>query len=683
MRRSSARSFGAFVAVSLVTSALAIIVSGPDAAAQTFSTLQPPFTQSVYGAISVPNLIGGVAFAPNGDVLVDNCSLGGGPLYRFDHASTAPVTHGTATLHPFTQETSDAGCGLINHTDGAIYTNTSSGVVKLDANTGAQIGGPFGPAGNGLGITEDPQSGNLVYVLADGSLGYVNAALTTSGAISTITSGFVDQITFDPSGNYLFVSADGADELVILHRDGALVQSIPLIVGSGPDGIAFHATSPHFVVTNNNDGTMTRYDFPSNPDNFSATPTQTLFASGGFRGDNAQVGSDGCLYATQDGIRYDDGTTDATTNSLVRICPGFQPPPGVRSGTLLAFGDSVAAGYGLGPDGNSSAYPAILAATLGLTPVNLATSGACVSSTDAPAPRPGNCTGSNSGVSVAQQETSAIGLSPSVITLTAGANDIAFDQCFEAAFDLTANGPADPCAPGSLASNLAALGSSLRATLQQTAHDFPNVPIVVTGYYNPLPPVPPTGLACGDLYPLSFADALNHLSGSDITWLVLGLLLRPDAIQNGLRSYQAAIFSRGQSIVTALNGTIQAAVKAVPSAHFVPLNFAGHDFCRPAGAAWAFGPRVAERLVISHLFAGPQVIAAVAGGSVACPSPGKLDPSLTPTTFNFSFFLPALPPITGISGSFSPSVNCTPHPTAPGQLAISSMIAPVAAPLVP
>ena len=51
----------------------------------------------------------------------------------------------------------------------------------------------------------------------------------------------------------------------------------------------------------------------------------SLFASGGFRGDLSQVGADGCLYLTQDGTRYDDGTV-TNEDSLVQICGGFAPP---------------------------------------------------------------------------------------------------------------------------------------------------------------------------------------------------------------------------------------------------------------------------------------------------------------------------------------------------------------------
>ena len=138
-----------------------------------------------------------------------------------------------------------------------------------------------------------------------------------------------DGILFDPTGGSLFAanrSGPGAYSLAIIDSStGALVQHVPL--STEPDGIAFKASPPRFVVSGNTDGTMTRFDFPG--DDYTQPPTQSVFASGGFRSDLSQVGSDGCLYQSQSGTRYDDGTTTGD-NSLVRICPGFAPPAGVE-----------------------------------------------------------------------------------------------------------------------------------------------------------------------------------------------------------------------------------------------------------------------------------------------------------------------------------------------------------------
>jgi hypothetical protein len=172
-----------------------------------------------------------------------------------------------------------------------------------------------------------------------GTIYYVNSAFTTSGTFATVPGAFFDQIAFDPTGNYLFGS-DLNGYMDVIGRDGTLIQKIFVMTpavdtGSGtipaghhaPDGIAFHADSPKFVVTNDTDGTMTRFDFPN--DDYTKAPTQTLFASGGFYGDHAAVGPDGYLYASQEGTHYADGTTVTNQESIVRIGPGFAPPAGV------------------------------------------------------------------------------------------------------------------------------------------------------------------------------------------------------------------------------------------------------------------------------------------------------------------------------------------------------------------
>src|SRR5206468_7405580 len=98
--------------------------------------------------------------------------------------------------------------------------------------------------------------------------------------LSAADAQFVDGIFFDTSGNFLFMSNRApVFRMTILSRSGAIVRHVPMV--AEPDGIAFHV-NPVFVLTSNTNGTMTRFDFPSN--DFTQPPIQTLFASGGFRG---------------------------------------------------------------------------------------------------------------------------------------------------------------------------------------------------------------------------------------------------------------------------------------------------------------------------------------------------------------------------------------------------------------
>jgi uncharacterized repeat protein (TIGR01451 family) len=313
-KRSGRRWLTAAAAVLCALAIPAIATAG-----QSFLFLQPGFTQAIYGVS--PAFMGGVGFAPDADPWVDQCAVDGSPMTRFD-GSTTYVVNGT-TLHQGTVFSSSAGCGLVNGTNGNLYTNTFAGVRQLDPDTGAPIGGPFGPAGDALGIAPDPQTGDLVYVGSDGTLYKVDEGLTVVSTFSTVTTGnFVDGLGWSPDGNFVFLSNRlPTTRLTILDRSGNLVQHV--VMASEPDGIAFHASTPKFVVTNNTDGAMTRFDFPG--DDYTQVPAQSVFASGGFRGDLSQVGADSCLYLTQDGTRYDDGTV-TNENSLVQICGGFAPP---------------------------------------------------------------------------------------------------------------------------------------------------------------------------------------------------------------------------------------------------------------------------------------------------------------------------------------------------------------------
>jgi hypothetical protein len=360
----------------LVLSGFLLCIAQRLEAQNSFTYLQPGFTQTLFGtAPRVPaplpgfgvGFFGGVAFASNGDVLVDYCRFSGSPLVRFVFDATEDDGHG-GLVHPQAAGspfTSYAGCGLTNHPNGMLYSNTYnwantgmfSGVQKLDINTGALLRQNFGLMGDSLGITVDPQTNNIVYVGSDCfnkncTIYSLDPVTEESSIFATVLDGrLIDGIAYDPSGNFLFLSVRLPNyNMLVLDRSGNEVQRVPMI--SEPDGIAFHV-NPNFVVTNNTDKTMTRFDFPSN--DFTLTPTQTLFASGGSRGDLSQVGPDGCLYVTQEFTRYSDGSEDQTKTSVVQICPNFVPPPGVYltqglmtgGGRVLGNGTAVTHGFEL------------------------------------------------------------------------------------------------------------------------------------------------------------------------------------------------------------------------------------------------------------------------------------------------------------------------------------------------
>ena len=300
-----------------------------------FSFLASGFAQELYA--TTPDFMGGMAFANDGDLLVDLCHFSGSPLHRFD-AQTTEAVHGNSVHPVIATVPSNAGCGLTNHPNGTLYSNTALGVTNLDPETGQEVLTAGGSPGNGLGITVDPQTADIVYVGTDGRIHTAHPGLMSFGIFSTAVEGdAVQGITFDVAGDYLFCADRTQGALVILDRSGGLVRLIPVYhdgLPHEPVAVALHAAQPGFVVTLNVDGTMTRLDFPDG--DYAEIPAQTPFAGGGLRGELMQVGPDACLYLTQSGTRFADGTTRLTDASVIRICGGFAPPPGVTPPILLS-----------------------------------------------------------------------------------------------------------------------------------------------------------------------------------------------------------------------------------------------------------------------------------------------------------------------------------------------------------
>ena len=213
-----------------------------------FDPLSEGFTQEVYGVSS--GFLGGVAFAPDGAPLVNHCAFSGSPLERYDTATTY-TAFGTI-LHTLTTLSSNAGCGMANHPDGFIYTNTGSGVVKLDANTGANLGVVGGPAGNALGITVDPQTGDVFYVSSSSNIIRLDPTTGTSSPFATV-GGFIDGIFWNDDGSFLYIAQRASSPICVweIDRTGTITRQIG--IGHEPDGIAFHIASGDIFV-NTTDG---------------------------------------------------------------------------------------------------------------------------------------------------------------------------------------------------------------------------------------------------------------------------------------------------------------------------------------------------------------------------------------------------------------------------------------------
>ncbi|HEU4693651.1 MAG TPA: SdrD B-like domain-containing protein [Vicinamibacterales bacterium] len=354
----------------LACCAAAIKADGPG---HSFTSLTSPFTQELYGVTADPVVvdgndafIGGVAFTPQGDVWAAECF--GYQYHRFDRQGRVSDGHGGTVHQESLVDGSPLGCGVVNHPAfyngvSTIFANTLTGLWPINAENGIPtLGGPinseFANAGNGRGIDVDPTNEQIVYTAASCSPALGESATCTLWAFSLTsanTSRFarfnraqdesIESLYFTPTGSHVVASyrdtVAGTQGLLVIARratplTGGTIDNAQVVrriaMSSMPQGVAFRAAGD-FAVTLNEDGTMTRLAFPAG--DFTAEPTQSVFASGGFLGGLLRVGADGCVYAPQgrmaggsSGVRYSDDAV-APNDSVVRICGGFVPAPGV------------------------------------------------------------------------------------------------------------------------------------------------------------------------------------------------------------------------------------------------------------------------------------------------------------------------------------------------------------------
>lgn len=255
----------------------------PPPTAQSFLVLDPDengnprtpvrFTQELFATTQLDpfsgqtaKVLGGVAFAPNGDVWSAECLDNFSTLHRFarsQYRDLVPSEGNHFTITPRIElpaVSTEAGCGIVNHPDGLIYSNNAGkyqeevsaspiaaasvvstpsasaptvlypgGVTRLHADTGLPVPWPngeirpAGPAGNALGIATDPVTQHLVYAGEDcddkgelrptctfWSLDPGDATTPPSATmwaqVPHVEMPFVDGIYFSKDGQYLFVT---------------------------------------------------------------------------------------------------------------------------------------------------------------------------------------------------------------------------------------------------------------------------------------------------------------------------------------------------------------------------------------------------------------------------------------------------------------------------------------------
>lgn len=243
------------------------------------------------------------------------------------------------------------------------------------------------------------------------------------------------------------------------------------------------------------------------------------------------------------------------------------PAPAPPTGRYAALGDSVAAGLGLPLSGtdattttcgrSTQAYAYTVAKGMNMTLIHGACSGATVGDLITKQ--------AVSGPNIpAQLDTAYANGAPSLITITAGANDAHWQDFIRACYATNCNNTATTTlANAYLVSLQAKLYASLTAISARSGGTPPQV--VLTGYYSPL------SQACTSLQ--------SNITADEITWL------------NGETS--------------ALNQTIQNVASHYSFARFAAVDFTGHDLC--FGDSWIQG--LTDSAPFHPTAAGQQAIA--------------------------------------------------------------------------
>lgn len=406
-------------------------------------------------------------------------------------------------------------------------------------------------------------------------------SLVDDAATTAFTEGpgCPDGLAYDGSDDTLWLSPDVSPTVYHYTLAGSEIASYPANVGGcGNSGIA--VGGPYLFLANN--GCSEIYRAPR------ATPTETtLFGSYPARLEDMECddltfqGAGKAAIWSKDAY---DGVLNAFELNPGDCGYGGQPPGPLKS--LVGLGDSIAAGHGVGPStwrpddpnsgpaNNPNAYPTLVGKQHGYTPQDHAISGACVGragDTNSPFPIDARtakgCPSDN--VNDEVRRLVASGARPDVITLTVGANDIRFSDCFRFIAGMPTESGDDPCSGQQFSTDLAAYKVNLANLLRYLKENYPAARIIVTKYFDPLP-----FFADGTPCRLFYIGYAMTNPGRFTQQLLQG----GRGLDNAVRSYEDAIGKKALRIIAQLNGAIGSVAQAA-GASSVPVNYLGHDLC--------------------------------------------------------------------------------------------------------
>ena len=337
------------------------LLAGPAAAAQ-FSFLDPAYTQQIYAG---PNV------GLPGDMDVDGrnaCPAEGlaPDILEYSTAVTANAYQGT-NLRRVRQPILSAG---LPRAMNLAPCDERFPLSADDSGSAARRFVDLGPChdrhergGPGYGVNSLP-NGNVVYAAGFQSPGipesrdiHIFNPSSNLDSIVYTSPGLIDDIETSLTG-FIALAGQSLNQITILNSAGT--HLVTFNTADWPDGLAFATTaSPPALYSNDNHGTITRYDFGG----YGSVPTNVqVVASGGSYGDIACTGA--CkFYVTQFfnsnihgsasfGTHWDNGVTN-NDPSIIEI--------GSKQGCL--FDPPV--GFNLVPEPSSGALLMLAIVTLG------------------------------------------------------------------------------------------------------------------------------------------------------------------------------------------------------------------------------------------------------------------------------------------------------------------------------
>lgn len=257
--------------------------TAPGYAASDYATGFPEQAANDWGPI-------GIAFDRSDNLYVADAADGN--IYRFQPGGGAASAATRLTASPIAGSIT----GLVVSADGSLYVArfAAGDIVEVDPGTG-QVTRTVASVPCATGLALDPVSGDL-FVSQNSCGSTIFRVSPSSGAVSSFASApGVDGLAFDQSGT-LYAESDGHVLRIAgtASSDPGTITDVARVPHA--DGLAFGAHSsgqPPYLVTNRNDGIVTRVDFSG------GSQDETDIFSGGTRGDFAAVDSQGCLYITQ------------------------------------------------------------------------------------------------------------------------------------------------------------------------------------------------------------------------------------------------------------------------------------------------------------------------------------------------------------------------------------------------